>query len=163
MKAKKRIFMSTLFSSLLICGFIVFWSFQASAIELNEAQREVWKTVEASWDFFIKGDFDALDALALERSLKWWTRLQHPFRKEFSHGNYSFWLSFYKPVSYELKPVAINIVEDVATVFYYYKWKGEKKPDMFSNRVFSTWIKQNGNWKFFGSMTSSCDMIPDCL
>jgi len=77
-------------------------------------------------------------------------------------ANYNGWFNMNKPVSYELKPTAIKIIGDTAIVLYQYKWKGEKKSDYLKNREFSTYIKQDGKWRLFGSMTSSCDIIPDC-
>jgi hypothetical protein len=34
----------------MICGIIFFWSIQASGEEWTEAQKEVWKSVEAFWE-----------------------------------------------------------------------------------------------------------------
>ena len=163
MKAQKGTYKKSVFLCLFILGIIVFWSFQVSAIELNEGQKEVWKTVEASWNFFLKGDFKGFNALALERAFRWNPEGWHPNPKKFWYGNLSERRAFNKPVSYELKPVAIEIVGDTATVYYYYKWKGEQRPDASTGRTLSALIKQNGNWKLFGSMDCSCDMLPDCL
>ena len=46
MKAQKGTYKTSVFLCLFIIGFIVFWSFQVPAIELNVEQKEVWKTVE---------------------------------------------------------------------------------------------------------------------
>ena len=78
MKSWKGAYKKTVFISLFTFGIIIFWGFQVSALELNEAQKEVWKTVEASWDFIVKGDFKALSALGLERSIMWFSDGLHP-------------------------------------------------------------------------------------
>jgi len=44
MKTQKKVFIS-----LFLCGVIVFWGFLVFAEDWTEAQKEVWKTVEARW------------------------------------------------------------------------------------------------------------------
>jgi ketosteroid isomerase-like protein len=163
MKTQKRIYRSTVYTSLFICGLIIFWGFQVSAIEWTDAQKKVWKTVEASWEFISKGDVEALVADAGESSFMWWPDHPDPFGGGSAmKAQYNSWFGWNKPVSYEISPVAVNIVGDVSTVFYYYKYKGDKLPDTISGRILSTWIKQDGKWKFVGSMSCYCDKTPFC-
>ena len=67
-----------------------------------------------------------------------------------------------KPVTYELKPVAINIIGNVANVFLFIKWNGDKMPVTISGRQYSTWIKEDNKWKYMGGMGCSCDRSPYC-
>ncbi len=123
-KHRTKLFAKTLFS-LLFSGVIVFCGFQVSAEEWNEEQKEVWKSVEAGWKLFVKGDIDAIAAIAVEGYLEWWPNDPNPFGKNYMKGKYKRWFDGNKPVSYELKPVALNIIGDVANVFYFYKWNGD--------------------------------------
>ena len=149
--------------SLLLCGIIVFWGFQVSAEEWTDAQKEVWKSIEGGWELMLKGDLEALEAGSAEESFIWWPPHPKPFGKGSMKIRYNAWFSWNKPVSYELKPVAIGIIGDVSTVFYHYKWTGDKKPDIVRGRIFATYIKQDAKWKFVGSMGCSCDKTPYCF
>jgi hypothetical protein len=90
--------------------------------EWTAAQKEVWKTVEASYEIILKGDLEALEAFAVERSLAWWHYHQYPFRKEFANSNFRAWFSFNKPVSFDLKPIAISTVNFFAHCETPKKW-----------------------------------------
>jgi ketosteroid isomerase-like protein len=150
------------FISLLFSGVIIFLGFQVSAETWTAEQKEVWESVEAGWELIVKGDIESLAEIAAEGFLEWWPNDPSPFGKEYMKGKYKRWFDGNKPVSYELKPVAINIIGDVANVFYFYKWNGDKMPATISGRQYSTWIKQDNKWKFMGSMGCSCDKSPYC-
>lgn len=123
---------------------------------------EVLKLVEAAWDSMVKDDIDALLADTAEGFLDWWPGDPSPFGRETAKAKYSRWFDGNKPVNYELKPVAINIIGDVANIYYHYKWNGDKMPATISGRQYSTWIKQDDKWKFIGSMGCSCNRRPYC-
>ena len=162
MKKKRTNLFAKVFTSLFFSGVFLFWVVQVSAEEWNTEQKEVWKSVEAGWELFVKGDIEAIAAIAAEGYLEWWPNDPNPFGKNYMKGKYKRWFDGNKPVSYELKPVALNIIGDVANVFYFYKWNGDKMPAAISGRQYSTWIKQDNKWKFMGSMGCSCDRQPYC-
>ena len=162
MKKKGTNLFAKVFTSLFFSGVFLFWVVQVSAEEWNIEQKEVWKSVEAGWELFVKGDIEAIAAIAAEGYLEWWPNDPNPFGKNYMKGKYKRWFDGNKPVSYELKPVALNIIGDVANVFYFYKWNGDKMPAAISGRQYSTWIKQDNKWKFMGSMGCSCDRQPYC-
>lgn len=163
MKTQKWIFMAKVFIALFFCGIIVFWGFQAFAEEWwTEAQKEVWKTVEARWELIIKGDAKALTANPHEGALSWWPQQLNPVGKEYLEGAYKGWFGLNQPVSYELNPLAINIVRNIATVFFYSKWEGKAPPEPYSGRNFQVYIKQDGKWRMLGSMSSPCEGSTVC-
>jgi len=162
MKKKGTNLFAKVFTSLFFSGVFLFWVVQVSAEEWNIEQKEVWKSVEAGWELFVKGDIDAIAAIAAEGYLEWWPNDPSPFGNDYMKAKYKRWFDGNKPVSYELKPVALNIIGDVANVFYFYKWNGDKMPATISGRQYSTWIKQDNKWKFMGSMGCSCDRQPYC-
>jgi len=100
-----------LFVLLFLSVSILFEGFQAFAEEWTEAQKLVWKTVESKWELIIKGDAKALAADYHQDALIWWPQNAYPSRKEVMEEQFKDWFSrsWSKPVSYELKPVAINI------------------------------------------------------
>jgi len=162
MKKKGTNLFAKVFTSLFFSGVILFLGFQASAEEWNDAQKAVWKSVEAGWELFVKGDIYAIAAIAVEGYSEWWPNDPKPFGDNYMKPKYKRWFEGNKPVSFELKPVAINIIGDTANVFYFYKWNGDKMPATTKGRQYSTWIKQNNKWKFMGSMGCSCDRQPYC-
>jgi len=146
--------------SILLCGILVFWSSQVSGQTWTDAQKEVWITIEGFWEKLILGDVEAIMAANHEDNLEWWTNKKRPYGKNDLRANYQSWFAYDKPLSYELEPLNINIVGDVAVVFYMHKWNG----NIWSawNRQISTLIKQNNKWKHIGGMACPCDTRPNC-
>ena len=146
--------------SLLICGLIVFWGFQASGEEWTAEQKEVWEVVETEWEYCKQGDVEAVLTGRHDDSLTWWSRRAIPLGKSAIRLSYQDWFDLDKPVSYELKPLNIHIFGDVANVFYLYKWQGKVLPK--SGRNMATYVKQNNKWKLMGTMGCSCENLPVC-
>lgn len=71
---------------------------------------------------------------------------------------YRNWFDYDKLVSYELKPLAITVFNNVANVFYIYKWNGNTLSD--KGRRLEAWVKQDNKWLAIGSLTSSSDTLP---
>ncbi|MGV7224811.1 MAG: nuclear transport factor 2 family protein [Nitrospinales bacterium] len=157
MKNQKRIFMATVFIFLFFFGIIVFWGFQAIGEEWTDEQKEVWKSVQANWENYKKGDVGAL--LAVQHDMvTWWVSKPEPLRKIHMKQSYRNWFDYDKPVSYKLRPLAITIFNNIANVFYIYKWNGNILSD--KGRSFETWVKQDNKWLAIGGLTSSCDTLP---
>lgn len=71
------------------------------------------------------------------------------------------WLSgLSKPVSYELKPLSIHIIGDVANVFYVYKWHKEVVPGFHHGRAMDTYLMQDNMWMLIGGMDALCTKLP---
>ena len=162
MNKKETKGISKLWFALLAIGIVAFGSSAVSAEEWSREQQEVWNLVKSGWDLIVKGDAEAFDATSAEGFLEWWPNDPKAFGKEYVKAKYERWFGGNKPLSYKLKPVAISIIGDVANVFYFYNWNGDKMPATISGRMYSTWIKQDGNWKFMGSMGCLCDRRPYC-
>ena len=162
MRKQETNFLANVLTYFLFSGVILFWAFQVSAEEWNDAQKEFWNSVESAWELFVKADMDAIAALAAEGYLEWWPNDPNPFGDKYMKGKYKRWFDGNKPVSFELKPVAINIIGNVANIFYFYKRNGDKMPATIRGRQYSTWIKRDNKWKYMGSMGCSCDRSPYC-
>ena len=129
--------------------------------ELNETQKEVWTVVESGWEYIKQGDLEAISARdSVEGSLQWWSSRSEPFEKDDMMLQYKRWINFNKPVSYELKPLNIHIVGNVANVFFLYTWRGTGSIE--SGRQMNTYVKQDNQWKFLGGMGCSCKKLPYC-
>jgi len=62
MKTKGTNFRARTSIYLLLCGLIVFWSFQVFGEEWTEEQKEIWKVVVADYESFKQGDLEGLKA-----------------------------------------------------------------------------------------------------
>ena len=160
MKAQHANLMKSVLVSLLLCGIMVFWGFQVSGEEWTDAQMELWKITETSWKNMILGDVDALIALGTKGSLEWWPTKKKPYYANAIMEEYKRWFDYDKPVTYELEPLNIHIVNNIANVFYLYQWKGKVSSD--SGRIMETWIQQENKWKFMGAMGCSCEKALTC-
>jgi len=158
MKTQKRIFMATVFISLFLCGVIVFWGSQAIGEEWTAEQKEVWKSVKANWETLKNGDVEAALAEYHDDLVTWWVSKPEPLRKVHMKQIYRNWLDYDKLVSYELKPIAITVFNNVANVFYIYKWNGNILSD--KGRRLEVWVKQDNKWLEIGGLTSSSDTLP---
>jgi len=162
MKSQQTNLMKRVLVSLLLCGIMVFWGFQVSAEEWTDAQMELWKKTETFWKNMILGDADALAlaALGTKGNLEWWPNKKKPSDANAIKEEYKRWFDYDKPVTYELEPLNIHIVNNIANLFYLYQWEGNVLSD--SGRIMETWIKQDNNWKFMGAMGCSFEKSLTC-
>jgi hypothetical protein len=146
--------------SIVLFSMIVFWNFQVFGQEWTAEQKEVWTSVQANWETFKQGDVEAALAMKHNDMVSWSLSHPEPLRKEHLKQSYINWFNYNKPVSYKLRPLTITIVNNVANVFYLFKWNGNKFSDI--GRSFETWVKQDNKWLAIGSLSSSCDNLPRC-
>ena len=148
---------------IILCGIILFWSFQASGEEWTDAQKDVWKSVVAFWENSKKGDLEAVMAGFHDDYAEWWSGKIIPLGKELMEAHYREWLSgLSKPVSYELEPLSIHIFGDVANVFYLYKWHKDVVPGFHHGRAMNTYLMQENKWMLIGGMDALCTKLPPC-
>ena len=161
MKTQGKSLLARVSVSLLICGLIVFWGFQAIGEEWTAEQKEVWEVVVADYELFKKGDVDGILASRHDDVVIWWGSKRIPYDKELVRFNYKNWFDYDKPVNWELEPLAIQIIGNVATVCYTYKFGGKILSG--SGRDMETWIKQDNKWLMINSFGASCDELPPCM
>ena len=157
MKKQKRNFISLFF-----CGIIVFWGGQTMGGDWTEDQNEVWAVVQASWENIKKGDLNGISAGQHDKMIAWFSAHPDPLKRELNQAFYRTWIDRYVPTFIKLEPVAINIVSDVAIVFYLFKWESANKELSNRGREMIALIKQNNKWIAIGSLASSCDNLAPC-
>ena len=147
--------------SILICGILVFWSSHVAGQEWTTEQMEVWKLVESAWEYMKQGDVEGLFATeGSEGFLEWWSNRAVPLGGLAIKQAYQGWFNYDKPISYELKPLNIHIVDNVAIAFYRWKWKGNIMSGKGRNNLI--FIKQDNIWKVIGGMGCECERLPMC-
>jgi len=162
MKTQKKAFMARVFISLFLCVFIVFWGFQVLAQDWTPEQKEVWVSVQEYWENIKKGDVDAALAGQHDKMLAWFSMNPDPLKKEGIRSQYNRWVNRFKPTFVKLEPLAINIVKNVANVFYLFKWESANKEVSARGRILITLVKQDNKWLAIGSLYSSCDKLSPC-
>ena len=161
MKTKRKSFVSRVSISLVLCGIILFCGFQVLGQELNKEQKEIWKVVEARWEYYKQGDLESVMSCIHKEAVFWFRNGLSPSGKNAIETLIGAWISYYPPLSYELKPLSINIFGNVANVYYLYKWKGNMRSDI--GRIGATFIKQDNKWLLIGAISASCDKPITCI
>ncbi len=145
--------------SLLICGIVVLWGFQVSGEEWTEAQKELWKSVETRWEDSIQGNVEAIMDGFHDNAVSWRLRYHIDYDAPITLGKdlitaiYESWLSSqFKPISYELEPLAIDIFGDMANVFYRYKYEKGGILKTYPGKAMLSYIKQHNKWLIIGQM-----------
>ena len=67
-----------------------------------------------------------------------------------------------KPTFIKLKPLNVNIFNNVANVFYLFKWESANREYSKAGRLLETWVKQDNKWLEIASLSSWCDKLPTC-
>ena len=148
--------------SIILCGLITFWTVNALGEEWTDAQKEVWNVLETRWIQYKEGDYEAVVAGIHENALIWFDNKTVPLRKHGTKSDYQRWMYYARPVTYELKPHAIQIFGDIANVMFIYRWRAERKYSGH-NRALVTFKKENGKWLIISSLSASCERLPHCL
>jgi len=143
--------MKKMAGTLVIAGIFACTIAQAQMAQWSKAQVEVWGVVSASWvdeqkqngkwpadytheNYASMGD-TSLAPRMLKDSIRW---------SEFSSGNTSMLI-------YQITPMAIQMADDTAVVFYVAETVSEnsdKKREQESRYIVETLVKDGGKWKF---------------
>ncbi len=165
MKTQGTSFVARVSVSLLICGLVVFWGFQVSGEEWTEAQKELWKSVKTDWEYYTQSNVGAIMAGYHDGAVYWQLDYLRGFDNKITSGkdlieaHYKYWLfGLFKPISYELEPLAIHILGDVANVFYRYKYKKDgitpPRNQTYQGSMMLSYIKQHNKWLVTGNMNT---------
>ena len=144
--------------SLLLSCMVVFWSLQVFGAEWSEAQKEIWNLEKKYWECIKNADVEAYKNLLHENVVSMRSRNYSPDNKSEEIERIRRWVSYTKPKSYEIRPLAIQLFDKVAIVCFNYKYTGNKLSD--SGRVTHTWMKQNSTWYLISLMEASFESLP---
>jgi ketosteroid isomerase-like protein len=141
--------------SIVACALLCLASLAGSvhAQEWNAAQKEVWKNVEAFWARDAAADVEGYLSYIDDGYVGW--NLNDPlptdkarYRRYYEHAS-----KREKTVFYDIQPVAINVVGNVAIAHYYYfivvRDADGKERDV-SGRWADIWMKQGDRWALIG-------------
>jgi len=160
MKTKDMNLITWILVSIIILGFILLLNSKAFGQEWTAEQKEVWEAVETNWDAIKNGNVEGILALKHENAFLWSRPYPEPITKDMLEVICKNWFESEKPTSAKIRPLNIQIFNNVANVYYLYKYEGVRYFD--NGRALETWIKQDNKWLLIGSLSSSCDMPPNC-
>ena len=120
-------------------------------------EKTVWKEEESYWRYLESGDIDAYLRLFHEGFVSWPYESPRPSDKPAVRQMIEDLRMSYRLVTYELNPLAIKVIGDTAVVYYSVRYvvetQGEEIEDI--RRVSHTWVRDDGNWKILGGMSST--------
>jgi hypothetical protein len=133
--------------------FLAIASSNLYAQEWNAAQKDVWKNVEAYWALDAAGNLDGFMSYFHDNYIGWQTSDPMPANKatvkKFIEQDYK----SEKTVLYNITPVSINVVSNVAIANYYYTRivkDAEGKEKTRSGRWADVLMKQGDKWVLVG-------------
>jgi len=137
--------------SLIIVVAIIFSTIgQAASIKLSPEQQKIWRLVELYWESAQNGDLESLMNLLHDKFVFWPQGYAVPYNKSEIKFLFGKWLTHNRPKMYELNPLAIQIIKNVAIVHYSYNTRGNWGPG--NGRSTSVWMQNNEEWKLIGGM-----------
>jgi ketosteroid isomerase-like protein len=123
------------------------------AQEWSAAQKEVWRNVEAYWALDAAGNLEGFMSYFHDNYMGWDINEPIPMDKASVKKFVEYEYKTSKTLLYTIKPVAINVVGDVAIVDYYYTRimkDAEGKDKSRSGRWADVVKKQGDKWVLIG-------------
>ena len=123
------------------------------AQEWSTAQKEVWKNVEAYWALDAAGNLDGFMSYFHDNYMGWDMNEPLPMDKVSVRKFVDYEYKTSKTLVYNIKPVAINVVGNVAIVDYYYSRimkDAEGKDKSREGRWCDIVMKQGDKWVLIG-------------
>lgn len=123
------------------------------AQEWNASQKEVWKNVEAYWALDAAGNLDGFMAYFHDSYIGWEMSQPMPGNKATVRKFIDYEYKTEKTVLYNITPVTINVVGNVAIANYYYSRivkDAEGKEKSRSGRWADVLMKQGDKWVLIG-------------
>jgi hypothetical protein len=126
---------------------LFFGGIRAFGQEWSTEQKEVLKMEIAYWDFFKEGNIKGYMELWHKDVIAWPHWAKNPIGKEILEK----WAGgpWFKLLSYDLKPLAINIFSNFAIIYYRVDSVGVENKN-YSTRIGHFWMKQDGKWQIIG-------------
>ena len=160
MRTHEKNLLTWILVSIILLGIFLFWNSKAFGQEWTAEQKEVWASVQNKWEALKEGDVETAMKLTNENAFLWSRAYPEPNSYGMLKVTYENWVKIEKPSSAKIRPLKINIFNNIANVYYIYEYEGAKLSD--KGRVFETWMKQDNKWLLIGGLSSSCDTLPNC-
>ena len=152
--------MKSICITILVVAFIVTLSFQAIGEEWTAEQKEVWNVVVADIENFKAGDVDKLMEARHDDFVGWFGNETDIYDKDYSKLYYEGMFAFGIPKKFDIEPVKILIMGNVANVYYTFDMRS--KNYLSKGRAVETLVKEENKWLLISHMCSLCDKPVPC-
>jgi hypothetical protein len=146
---KYKYITSLLTLSLLIFGIGIATRGEAFEKEWTFAQKEVWKMEQIEWEFWKQGNVKRCMLLYHKNYIGWPSQSAELINKNHAGAHMKHSVLH----SYDIEPRGINIVGNIAIVYYCYSCC-ETNGKTHAGRVTHIWMNENGRWRLIGGMTA---------
>jgi hypothetical protein len=142
--------------------FTVFFTVQAFGMEMSAEEKEVWEKVTTAWEAFKKGDMDIDLTANMHKDLVYWNwgDLVPRDRERQAKGVWRHY-RLGKVKSYDIEPIEIKIVGNVAILMYTYNYTNNMDRNYY-NKAIHVYTKHDGKWVLLGGMSGDCKRPSRC-
>ncbi len=135
----------------------ILWVNSATAQNWSPSEQELWNLEKTYMTLLQEGNIKGLSEFWHQDFIGWPSHSSRPVDRNEGIVSLEALLVNMKSSSFTFHPQAIQIAGEVAIVHYEVEFEventeGEKKEDSY--RVTHTWLKDNGNWRNLGGMSS---------
>ena len=152
--------MKSISISIVACVFIVASGLSSFAEELTAEQKEVWNAIVADIENFKIGDVDKLMEARHDDFVGWFGNKRSLYGKTGANTYYKGWFGWGVPTKFDIEPVKILIMGNVANAYYTFDMSGQN----YSNkgRAIETLVKEGNKWLLISHMCSLCEKPVPC-
>jgi hypothetical protein len=128
----------------------------ATELKLSPEQKEVWSEIERFWELIENGELEKILDSLHPKYVYWQKEYTVIFNKSDTEFTLTKGLTHNRPKSYELKPMQIQLIGNVALIFYSYEFEGNMHSD--KGRRMVVMMKTDGKWKTVGGMSAPLEI-----
>ncbi len=136
-----------LFAAACLCA-TSFFVTNASAQDWSPQQKEVWSRVQQCLDFFVAKNFDSMGGCVHDRFSGWLYGEPVPRGKAYFNTVTRHIMESVSVATYDLRPVSIVVIDDVAVVHYYSFMVFEGSLNVTQDKWTDVLVKENGVWRW---------------
>lgn len=131
-----------------VCLCAAFFSTTASAQDWSPQQKEVWARVQECTGFFVAKNFDAMSGCVHDRFSGWLYGEPVPRTKTYFNSVARYMMENSSVATYDMRPVSILVVDDMAVVHYYLFMVFDGSPEVSQDRWTDVLVKEGGVWRW---------------
>jgi ketosteroid isomerase-like protein len=128
------------------------------AQQLSPAQQQVWDREMTYWKLWKAGDLEGFMALWDDSFVGWPQSTPVPVDRATLRAMAEQQFEFVRAgdFEYELEPLAVSVLGDVAVTFYtvHTSYSAEGRQATGESRLTHTWLRRDGTWRIVGGMSA---------
>ena len=132
----------------------------AAEPDWTSVESEIWELERTYHRQIQVEDFAGVAEFWHEEGVAWPSYAAEPLDLSAGREALSALLESVQILSFEVHPMAIHIIGDLALVHYLLTWEikdADESKSTSSSRITHTWFREGGSWRIIGGMSSSVD------